>query len=166
MMSWATGGKQEHGDPVTLVWNPPRNKRPRNAQSFHFSYFSYRARKIALGLRRQGVEKGHVLFLMSSKAPVWYEVFCGCIIAGVVCPCSPTLPPSEITNRIVKARVLAFVGNAKQKKWLSEIQQQEHISTGVRCIVQFCGETDCSRPDIHSHQSLLEYGDLENSQQA
>lgn len=62
---------QKGDDPVAMVWNPPGARDSSDTDSFRFSHFSQRARQVAVGLRRLGIQKGEVLLLVSSKTPDW-----------------------------------------------------------------------------------------------
>lgn len=148
------------GDPIAMVWNPPGEQGPESVKSLHFSHFSRRARQVARGLRRQGINKGDVLVLSSSKTADWYEILCGAILVGIpICLCSSALVSSELEQRVQKAKAKIFVGDASQVSKMVALRNQGHNST-IQSIIQIdCAKNSCD-PSVLSYSALLEESDL------
>jgi acyl-coenzyme A synthetase/AMP-(fatty) acid ligase len=144
------------GDPIAMVWNPPGEQGPDSAKSLRFSHFSRRARQVVRGLRRQGINKGDVILLSSSKTAEWYEILCGAILVGIpICLCSSALVSLELEQRALKARAKVFVGDSAQVSKMIALRKEGHKST-IQSIIQIDCEEQLCDPCVLAYSSLLE----------
>ncbi|KAL3481511.1 hypothetical protein BJX99DRAFT_253435 [Aspergillus californicus] len=150
---------QVGGDPIAMVWKASDGTNPEVCHDLRFSHFSQRARDVAQGLRRIGVQKGDVLLLLSSKTPDWYEILCGAMLAGVVvCPNPSSILPWEIELRAQKAGASVLVGESKQIRGFLSERELQKTETCVRQIIQIGDRTQSANcdPTLTLYQGLLE----------
>ncbi|KAF9885186.1 hypothetical protein FE257_000637 [Aspergillus nanangensis] len=154
---------QAHIDPIAMLWKPPNSINPDELCSLTYSHFSRRARQVANGLRRLGVQKGDVILLVSSKTPEWYEIVCGAILSGVViCLCSSALTPAELRFRAQKTQALVFVGEALTIENLLALGPEETTSS-VRFNICYSSSGKPSDAHVETYESLLDMGGEEVS---
>ena len=83
-----------------------------------------RVRRVALGLRSIGLERGDRVAILAENRPEWAIADYGCLTAGITdVPIYPTLPADQIPYILKDAGVVAmFVSNAEQADKIARIR--------------------------------------------
>ncbi len=83
------------------------------AAELTFSELSVRSNRVANGLRALGVARGdRVMLMLGNVAPLWEVMLAAMKLGAVVVPATTLLPPSDIAERVARARVRAIVAGA------------------------------------------------------
>ncbi|RAK76580.1 acyl-coenzyme A synthetase ACSM5 [Aspergillus fijiensis CBS 313.89] len=131
---------------------------PGQAQEFHYSHFEQRAHQVAHALQASGINKGDVILLMSCRAPDWYEMLCGCMLAGVVvCPCSAALMPAEVSQRAQMTNASAIVASSGRitEDVLAWADAPSQPSRSRRIIQLGNGDVVFPHPKVMTYSRLL-----------
>lgn len=151
---WSNKG----GDPLAMVYIESGSDGPGQAQEFHYSHFEQRAHQVAHALQASGINKGDVILLMSCRAPDWYEMLCGCMLAGVVvCPCSAALMPAEVSQRAQMTNASAIVASSGRitEDVLAWADAPSQPSRSRRIIQLGNGDVVFPHPKVMTYSRLL-----------
>ena len=116
-----------------------------------------RVRRVALGLRKLGINPGDRVSILSENRPEWLIVDYGCLAAGFTdVPVYPTLPAEQVPDVVGDSGAVAiFVSTASQAE---KIQAQRAAMPALRHVITFEARA--------SHGATLTLAELEAMGQA
>lgn len=96
-------------------------------------------RRVALGLKALGIQKGDRVAILSENRPEWLYADYGCLTAGFTdVPVYPTLPAEQVPDVVADSGAVAiFVSNAAQAAKITKVRDQ---MPALRHVITFEAE--------------------------
>ncbi len=97
-----------------------------------------KVRRVALGLRALGIERGERVAILSENRPEWLYADYGCLTAGITdVPVYPTLPAEQVPDVVADSGAVAiFVSSASQAAKVTKVRDQ---MPALRHVITFDG---------------------------